>query len=249
MLIYVVPPYRYASPLIRSLRDAGINILTALPPVAYSMIQRGEADAGLVPIRMLIDGELMPVPGPMVHSDDETMSVLVVSNESLDLNECRSIVASPESRSAITYLLIAMRKLGFETKLMVGPSQRAVDLLSIAPCALVLGDEALKARRFFNIVIDVGKLVKNSLGISPVYAATGALPSKAESIHLDHIEPRFDVYDIIETSRITGLSIEESRKYHESIIKLNYDKERLSIAMSLLNNGLALYGDQLEAWA
>ncbi|KUO91890.1 MAG: hypothetical protein RXQ96_07785 [Thermocladium sp.] len=242
MTIYVVPPYRYAAPLIRSLRDAGITILTALPPDAYSMIRRGEADAGLVPIRMLIDGELMPVPGPMVYSHDETMSVLVVSHERLNLHECRSVVASPESRSAITYLLIAIRKLGLEVKFMVGSSPRASDLLSIAPCALVLGDEALRARRFFNIVIDVGALVKNSLGISPVYAATGALPSKAESISLDHIEPRFDPYDAIETARVTGLSIEESRRYHESIIKLKYDERLLSTAMNLLSDGIAIHG-------
>ncbi|GGP22370.1 hypothetical protein GCM10007981_18160 [Thermocladium modestius] len=227
---YAVPPYRYAAPLKRSLTDSGIEVLTALPPDAHALISNGIITAGLVPIFMLIDGKLQPAPGPMVYSEAETMSVLVVSRNPVPLRECGSIAASPESRSAVAYLGIVMDRAGIKSRIITGFSANAGLLLSVYRCALVLGDEALKARTSFHVVADVGELVRDVLGINPVYAATGA---RDASIDLSHIRPIPIDEDAAETSRITGISLDEAKRYHESI-KLGYDEAKLSTALRTL---------------
>ncbi len=227
---YAVPPYRYAAPLKRSLVDSGIQVVTSLPPDAHALISNGIITAGLVPIRMLIDGKLRPAPGPMVYSEAETMSVLVVSRDPVQLRECGSIAASPESRSAVAYLGIAMDRTGIKSRVVAGFSPDAGLLLSIHKCALVLGDEALKARTSFHVVADVGELVNDVLGINPVYAATGA---RDASIDLGHVKPIPLDEDATETSRITGISLDEARRYHE-LIRLEYNEAKLSTALKTL---------------
>ncbi len=228
---YAVPPYRYAAPLKRSLTDSGIEVLTALPPDAHALISNGIITAGLVPIFMLIDGKLQPAPGPpMVYSEAETMSVLVVSRNPVPLRECGSIAASPPRVDLPWHTCIVMDRAGIKSRIITGFSANAGLLLSVYRCALVLGDEALKARTSFHVVADVGELVRDVLGINPVYAATGA---RDASIDLSHIRPIPIDEDAAETSRITGISLDEAKRYHESI-KLGYDEAKLSTALRTL---------------
>jgi predicted solute-binding protein len=119
-------------------------------------------------------------------------------------------------------------------------ARSAASLLGSAPCALIIGDEALRAlARGFHVVVDVGALARDVLGIHPVYAATVVIegrrcPSTLESPPW----PRAERCDVEATARITGLPRSLAEKYHYTAIRLDYNPTALKRALQVLGEAL-----------
>ncbi len=226
--VYIAPPHSYARPLKRGLEAVGFKVEIQPPPEAYASIIRGRADAALVPLALAAGRRICR--GPMVYTSGETMSVAIFSPKQVGLEGCRAIAVTRESRTSILYLKAALTRLGYRAKILQG-GRRAEDLLGLSDCIMLLGDEALRARTRLHVVEDLGALVKSTLGIDPVYAATiapGACPER-----LSKYKPLPSSDDPLETSRATGIGIEEARRYHE-IIKLDYNPAALERALHLI---------------
>jgi len=232
--VYLAPPHSYATPMKRGLERLGFKVIPATPPRAAILLSRHEGLTGLIPIALL--GRLKQCPGPMVYSLGETMSVVIVSEKTLDLKDCKIIAVSGESRTSIIYLKLASAKLGLEARIIQYPSTSTQDLLGSSDCALLLGDEALRARTRYYIVEDLGALVKRVLGISPVYAVTASRRNCSRL--LEKYRPVPSSTDPLETSRRTGIPLEDAVKYHNTI-KLDYNRNVLDKALEVLKDHLS----------
>ena len=239
MTLYVTPSYSYAAPLERWLRLRGLETLPAPPREALGLIQANRASAGMVPLGSLIGMEdVRPCPGPMVYSEYSTLSVAIVSNTATRLRDCPRIAVTSETRTSILYLLAVLDELGTEARVVPASTHRYWELLGMAPCALVIGDEALQAiASGARIVADMGELVRDVLGARPVYAATAAKKCPPGITEPPWPKPSWE--DALRTHKRTGLDPALSWLYHYELLKLGYDPAALSDAFSLLRDAVS----------
>lgn len=239
MPVYVAPGYQYAAPLRRWLVSRGFAVHVAPPPETLQLLKDGIANAGLAPLGLIATNtELKTCPGPMVYSERETMSVLIVSRRPATLRECDIIAVTGETRTSMLYLRLVLRELGIQPRLLQLSTRNLWMLLRAAPCALVIGDEALYAlAQGLNVVADMGVLVRDILGIAPVYAATAVIEDKKcpESL-AEPPWPRAQRRDVEATAIATGLPRRLADMYHRSLLRLDYNSAVLEAALRLLRD-------------
>ncbi len=236
---YISPPYVYALPLRRWLRERGYVVAINRPVDTIKTILSNNRWLGLVPLASIITNRNLKIcPGPMIYSRSETKSVIIVSAKYVDLNKCKKIAVTAETRTSIQYLRYVSLVKKLDLKYIHSKETNVFQLLSLAPCALILADEALRARRYrLKIVADIGLLVRETLGISPVYAVTA---TKANSKCNDDLEITYlrpSPSDIELASYITGLDKDEIIDYYETI-QYGYDPSLLSRAIEVLEKAV-----------
>jgi predicted solute-binding protein len=243
---YVAPGYSYAAPLRRWLRGRGYRVVVAAPPETIRLLRDGVASAGLAPLGSIAaSGGFKPCPGPMVYSLGATLSVAVFSRKPMRLVECRAVSVTAETRTSVRYLSLVLDELKADTVLVASKTTRASKLLGLAPCALVIGDEALRAiASGVYLVADLGELVSRVLGVEPVYAATvveSNTPCPRGLAEPPWPRPRLE--DVLATSRATGLDPGMAWLYHSSLLRFDYNPSALYKALALLEKSR----DSLEA--
>jgi len=216
---YLAPPHSYARPLVRGLRSIGFRVVESKPPNTVNIVYAKGSMHGLIPLASL--SRLRLCRGPMVYTLGETMSVIIVSMDRMGIEECRSIAVTGESRTSIMYLRLISREMGLNTRIIQYPPVEPRKLLERGDCALVIGDEALRARVRYNIVGDLGLLARNILGITPVYAVTASRWRCSKT--LTRYKPISHPQDPTLTSRRTGIPLHEAEEYHR-LIKLDYNR-------------------------
>jgi len=206
------------------------------------MAATGRAAAGMVPLMQLLEEPRLRAleDAPMVYSRGEAMSSIVVSKAVTSLRGCGSIAVTPETRTSIAYLALALSEQGLSPRLVPGKGYSAEALLSTAPCALVLGDAALEARaRGLAVVADMGALVWDLFHTEAVYAATATRRGAARPPGLRGPPwPWATRLDAEATSRATGLPLEEAERYHMEAIRLDFNRPALLQALGLLREAL-----------
>ncbi len=228
---YIAPPHSYARPMWRGLRRIGIQPIAMPPPLAAREIQSKPGTPGLAPIAL--SGMARICPGPMVYTRGEAMSVIIASRTVDRLDGCTGIMVSGESRTSVLYLKIILDRLGLKPRVDQAPYTSPRELLSRAPCALLLGDEALKARRQYRVVEDLGLLARKVLGVNPVFAATMIHPRTRCPGRLSRYRPEPSPLDPAITSARTGMPLHEAERYHKAI-RLDYNPAELARALRVL---------------
>ncbi|WP_338253030.1 MqnA/MqnD/SBP family protein [Pyrodictium abyssi] len=240
--MYAAPGYQYAAPLRRWLVSRGFAVHVAPPPETLPLLREGVADAGLAPLGLIAAStELQACPGPMVYSERETMSVLLVSKKPLTLRGCDMIAVTGETRTSILYLTLVLRELGLQPRLLRLSARNAWMLLRAAPCALVIGDEALSAlAQGLHVVADMGVLVRDVLGITPVYAATAVARGRSCPRGIDTPPwPRAQRRDVEATAMATGLPRRLADIYHRALLRLDYNPAFLKAALRVLREAVS----------
>lgn len=242
MPVYAAPIHRYAAPLRRWLRLRGYTVAAVRPPEAAAMTASGRVDAGMAPLLQFLEDPRLQVleDAPMVYSRGETMSSIVVSRAQTSLRGCSSIAVTPETRTSIAYLALALSEQGLSPRLVPGRGYSAEALLSTAPCALVLGDAALEARaRGLAVVADTGALVWDLFHTEAVYAATAVRRGAARPQGLRGPPwPAATRGDAEATARATGLPLGEAERYHMEAVRLDFNRPALLSALGLLREAL-----------
>ena len=218
------------------------------PPEAYRLLLARRVDAAMVPLALAAtSSRVEPLTGaPMVYSAGETMSTVIVSKKPVRLESCTRIALTGETRTSAAYLALLLEEKGLAPSLRQVPAYTAAKLLSYAPCALLLGDQALRARaQGYHVVADIGAEVARLYHTSPVYAVTAIPRGAARPTGLRGPPwPKPTGRDYYETARATGLTLEEAKRYH-SVIKLGYDKAALLNALGLVRRGLRVLASLL----
>lgn len=239
------PLHRYAAPLRRWLRQRGHVVVASRPPEALEMLLLGRVDAAVAPLAAVLQRKgSVRVCGmaPMVYSVGETGSSIVVSTGPRRLWECGSIAATWETVTSIAYLGASLERLGLRLRLHRVPGAYTwQQLLARAPCALLLGDEALRARaQGLSVVADTGLLLWETHRVPAVYAVTAARRGEPCPEGLRGPPwPRATRGDAAATARVTGLSTVEAARYHR-MVRLDYNPSALLEALSVLRSAPAL---------
>jgi predicted solute-binding protein len=196
----------------------------------------------MVPLAQLLSAsEAEPLHGaPMVYTVGETMSSIVVSRTPTRLEKCGRIAATWETRTSIAYLKLILRELGAEAEIRRVPAYTAARLLAAAPCALVLGDQALRARaQGLHVVADIGGLLWSLFQTPAVYAATATKKGRKPPRLRGPPWPKPGRSDVEETARTTGLPRSEAKRYHDRI-RLDYNHAALLKAAHLLHKAAGI---------
>lgn len=239
--VYGAPGYSYAAPLRRWLRERNYRVLVVPPPETARLILDGTLSAGLVPIGSVLENPGIKLcPGPMVYSWGVTLSVAVFSYKPMRLTDCRAVAVTAETRTSVKYLSLVLDRLGADTVLVASNATSASKLLELAPCALVIGDEALRALASgAHLVADLGEYVSKLFGIEPVYAATAV--NSVTPCPYDLAEPPWPqpvLEDVLETVKTAGLDTGMSWLYHGHLLRFDYNPTALYKALTLLEEGI-----------
>ncbi|RLI73579.1 futalosine synthase [Archaeoglobales archaeon] len=125
-----------------------------------------------------------------ISSKNEVKSVLVVSkNKELDDG---SIALTTHSLTSINLLKIILKEKGLKNKLVLLNKSKASELLENCNQALVIGDEAIKARMIYKVVMDLGEEWYELTGYPMVFGISASLKnfdgSKANELILKSID-------------------------------------------------------------
>ncbi|GDX78933.1 hypothetical protein LBMAG42_07440 [Deltaproteobacteria bacterium] len=170
--------YTNAWPLTRHLDPALFDVRPCVPSAAARMLNRGEADVGLVPVASLFDNgaKWRIVPGFCIGSDGDVDSVLLVGERPLE--EWDEVVLDGESRTSVILAQILLRGPLNRADLPV----RAVDAGTGAfhaqgrTGAVVIGDAARNLPDRLTTRIDLGRAWKDWTGLPFVFAVWAGRP-------------------------------------------------------------------------
>ncbi|MBW2708775.1 MAG: menaquinone biosynthesis protein, partial [Deltaproteobacteria bacterium] len=150
------------------LEQEGIPIIEAPPARLAVMFERGEIDFAPVPSFYYIKNrDRLRHYDFCVASKDSVLSVLVVSQkEALDDG---SIAITNQTMTSLNLLKIILNERKMKNSLVPVNESGAGALLKHCDHALVIGDEAIKARRTCKVVMDLGEAWRSLTGCSMVF--------------------------------------------------------------------------------
>jgi chorismate dehydratase len=190
---------------------AGEKILKSLeiiesPPKKFpEMLETGEIDFAPVPsFHFIKNKKSLKNYEFCIASKDKVLSVVVVSNgKNLDDG---SIAISDATLTSVNLLKVILKEKGLKNRLVVAEESTAGKLLKSCNNALVIGDEAIKARMVYRVVMDLGEEFHEITGYPMVFGISASLKEKdmkevdrmiMESVDwgLEHIE------EVVEAAR------------------------------------------------
>jgi chorismate dehydratase len=140
------------------LEQDGVQIIRALPKTLVSLFERGEIDFAPVPSFYYLQNKAALQSYEFcVASEGSALSVIVVSNgEKLAEND-GSIAVTNQTTTSVKLLEIILKERGLTHKIVPVNESNTRALLNHCPYALVIGDEAIRARMKYRVVMDLGE--------------------------------------------------------------------------------------------
>ncbi len=158
------------------LEEDGIEVIEASPRELAAMFEMGAIDFAPVPSFYFIKSRAKLRSYEFcIASRSSVMSVIVVSiREKLDY-DYGCIAATSQSVTSINLLKIILKDLGLRNEVIPVNEIRASELLRYCPHALVIGDEALRARMRYHVVMDLGAEWRELSGYPMVFGISSSL--------------------------------------------------------------------------
>jgi chorismate dehydratase len=172
-------PYLNAAPLVWGFRNGSLRSqadLSEAPPARIaSLLERGLADVGLLPIveTQRLDG-CRTIGGMGIASLRRARSVLLVSR--VPLPSIRSVALDASSRTSAALLKVVLRARGLEGVSFTEAEPAFPAMLQGRDAALLIGDPALRADTRGCEVLDLAEAWHALTGLPFVFAAWTARP-------------------------------------------------------------------------
>ena len=192
-------PYLNAAPLVWGFRHGSlrsrIDLSVARPSHIAGLLERGEADFGLLPIieTQRLDG-CRTIGGCGIVSPRRARSVLLVSRG--PLAQIRRIAVDTSSRTSAALLRVVLAAQGLDGCAFAEAEPDFPAMLEGRDAALLIGDPALGADTRGFEVLDLAEAWHAETGLPFVFAAWTARPGLALPD---------EVIDVFETSRREGI--------------------------------------------
>jgi chorismate dehydratase len=155
----------------------GTEVIEASPRNLATMFEKGEIDFAPVPsFYYLKNKNKLRSYEFCIAAKHRVLSVVVVSRENLLGNQC--IAVTNQTTTSINLLKIILRERGLQNEVVPVEESNASELLKRCPHALVIGDEALKARRKYNVVMDLGEEWRDLTGYPMVFGISTSLKER-----------------------------------------------------------------------
>ncbi|MFN3383992.1 MAG: menaquinone biosynthesis protein [Archaeoglobaceae archaeon] len=184
-------------------RDGKYEILENTPRMLAEMFEKGELCYAPIPSYELIKKGYEPKRF-CVASDGEVYSVIVVSKKK-KLDDA-PIAMTSQSMTSVNMMRIIKREKGLLNDLIVS-NGKLEEMLQSFDHALVIGDEAIKARMRYRVLMDLGEEWKDITGLPAVF---GVAVSRVDRIDEEVIE-----------------SLRWGKKHVEEVVKVASEKFRL----------------------
>lgn len=164
--------------MIEGPQRAAVDLSFAIPAVCAEVIERGEAEVGLVPVAEIARQGLDIVPGVGICCEGPVRSILLVSRT--PIRKIRTVALDSSSKTSAQLASVILReRYGIEPQLF---SRRPVltDMLAETDAALVIGDPALlidPAKAGLEC-LDLGQEWLRLTGLPMVFAAWAGKPGR-----------------------------------------------------------------------
>jgi len=155
-------------------RNSDLEIIEANPKQMTSLLYNGKIHYAPIPSYFFIKNkrELRNYEF-CIASKERVLSVVVVSKDkTLDSSP---IAVTVDTLTSVNLLKIIMKENGMSNKLVFAESGKVNDLLAICKHALVIGDEAIKARMVYRVVMDLGEEWYELTGLPMVFGISSSL--------------------------------------------------------------------------
>ncbi len=206
------------------------KIVEAPPKILANMIEQRKIDYAPVPsFYFLKNKDKLRNYDFCIASKGRVLSVLVVSNgKSLD----DKIAITNETMTSVNLLRIILKEKGLNCKLVPVNDSKASSLLKHCGSALVIGDEAIKARMIYNVIMDLGEEWFELTGYPMVFGISASLKNVdaegCDALLSESIDWGFENFDevVSEAERTFRMPREFLEKYFRSLSYKMGSKER-----------------------
>jgi len=148
-----------------------------------SMLLSGEIDYAPVPAFFYLSNrESLRHYDFCVASEGRVLSVIVVSKKR-QLDD-KPIAVTQDSMTSVNLLRVLLREKGFKNKLIPMETANATKMLEKCDHALVIGDEAIKARMLYKVVMDLGEEWYELTSLPMVFGISASLKN-IDATHID----------------------------------------------------------------
>jgi chorismate dehydratase len=171
-----VVPYLNVQPLITHLSTPidGVEICPAVPSRLVGLLAERAVDVAIAPVYSLLEHpEWTMVPGVGIACDGPVESVVMVSSSPRD--EIRRVVLDPASMTSNALVQVLWRGHWRRNIEFIRRSQVHLNR-ELGTAYLLIGDRALRLRREFAHVVDLGEAWKEWTGLPFVFAVWGVRP-------------------------------------------------------------------------
>jgi chorismate dehydratase len=163
-----------------------------------------------------------------ISSNGRVYSVIVVSKRKT-LSE--KIAVTEETTTSVNLLRIILNERGLNCKLVLAKTHKTEELLRMCDCALVIGDEAIRARDNFNVVMDLGEEWKDLTGYPMVFGISASIDNAehCDRLLMKSVDWGLKNFDEIVTSAVRESHISEDflRVYFKALdYKMDSKKRR-----------------------
>ena len=259
--------YLNAKPLLWGLeREAGVGVRLGVPSELRAMLERGEADAALLPVFDLFDS---PMPLRMLGAggigcDGPTLTVRLLSR--VPIERMRSVMLDPDSHTSVALLKVLLRWRGLSPRYVTWPGVDSAARAtpggglslpgeSEADAVLLIGDKVVTAPReagTFPHELDLGEAWQRATGLPFVFAAWTIRAdgeAEAERLHVLLSEARergvARAGEIAERHAAAhGWPVELARQYLAEILRYDIGPRQLE---AIRRFGRACYESGLSA--
>ena len=224
----------------------GMRVIEALPKQLTRMFEEGELDFAPVPsfyyIRNMAKLKSYEF---CVASKNSVLSVIIVSNgKKLDASD-GSIAVTNQTVTSLNLLKIILRDKGLKNRVVVLNECKASELLKYYNHALVIGDEAIKARMTYKVVMDLGEEWHELTGYPMVFGISVSRKEDdmSEINHklMDSVEWGNRNVDLIvsKAEKMFGMPVEFLARYFRSLtFRMGVQEKR----------GLELFGEKCHEY-
>ena len=161
------------------LEQKGVRVIEASPKELAGMIEKREIDFAPVPSFYYIKNkDKLRSYDFCVASQNSVLSVVVISEGKMldDDNGC--IAVTNQTVTSVNLLKIILREWELKNRVVLVNESKASELLKHCTHALVIGDEAIKARTTYRVVMDLGKKWRELTGYPMVFGISASQREK-----------------------------------------------------------------------
>ncbi len=163
------------------LEQNGTRIIEALPKTLARMFEEGKVDFTPVSSFYYLKNKVRLASYDFcLASKQNVLSVVVVSNGNTPGGINGSIAVTNQTTTSVNLLKIILRERGLKNKLVLVNASNAGTLLKHCNHALLIGDEAIKARMKYRVMMDLGEEWRDLTGYPMVFGI--AISRKVEDM-------------------------------------------------------------------
>lgn len=150
------------------LEQNGARVIEGSPRKLAEMFEKGEIDFAPVPSFYFIKNkDKLRSYDFCIAARNSVLSVVLVSEGKMLDDGC--IAVTNQTVTSVNLLKIILRELGMKNRVVVMNESKTSELLKHCTYALVIGDEAIKARMAYRVVMDLGEKWRELTGHPMVF--------------------------------------------------------------------------------